>query len=472
MKKRLIDINAAFFALSISSFFLPFIVIEKYKPVTGFTLIINSFQRFELEKTDKFAQDLVYICSSVPLLLSFTAAVSALFLLLYYRKSRKRRLLNAALLTEISALVLYGLQLSSTQTSVADFFGRLLTSYIASDGSRAYRLADIAVFTGIGARLLAVFYPLSLIMIIVIKFKDSLSANCENKIKSPWFAAAMRFKKNKPAVIGLCIICLLVPFCFYGPVFSNHALFETNLAFAKMQPSLDFLLGTDEVGRDIVTRLMYGGRISLTVGFVSVLLQIFIGCTIGGIAGFYGGKIDSILMRLTDIFMSMPFLPIVVLFGAVMSDLDVAPKKRIYAVILTLGLMGWPLLARLVRGQILSLREQEFMLACKALGLSNSRMIFRHQIPNVVPSIIVTATLSIGNAILSESALSFLGLGVSPPYPSWGNIIQAVREPNDFVLRPWLWVAAGLLIIITVLSINFIGDGLNDAVNPKSKINL
>ena len=213
----------------------------------------------------------------------------------------------------------------------------------------------------------------------------------------------------------------------------------------------------------------HSARISLEIGVVVVLIEIFIGTVVGGLAGYYGGWVDNLLMRVDDIFLSLPMLPVVIIIGAVMMDMKVEPSKRIYFVMLVLGLLFWPSLARLVRGQILSLREQEYMVAAEALGIRDRHRIFRHLVPNALPNIIVTATLDIGNAILMESALSFLGLGVAAPYPSWGNIINAVNDPNDFALRPWLWIPAGLCILCTVLAINLVGDGLRDAFDPKMK---
>ncbi|HOJ08992.1 MAG TPA: ABC transporter permease [Clostridiales bacterium] len=296
-----------------------------------------------------------------------------------------------------------------------------------------------------------------------------MERNRQDLIQTPWSIALRQFRRNKLALVGMGILAIFIILCFYGPVFSNFALLETKVTIAKQKPSFKYIFGTDAIGRDIFTRLMYGGRISLTVGFVAVLIEIVIGTAIGGIAGYYGGKIDSALMRIVDVFLSLPYLPMVIILGTVMSDLDVPPQKRIFFVMLILGFLGWPSLARLVRGQILSLREQEFMLAAEALGLSDRRKIARHLIPNVIPQIIVSATLGIGGAILSESALSFLGLGVAMPYPSWGNMIQTVKDSYDFAYRWWLWIPSGVCIFVTVLAINFVGDGLRDAFDPKMK---
>lgn len=467
MKKRTFTITLISLFVSLILLFFPFLEIKEYKPLIGFQLIFSVFRRFDIAKTSLSAPDLIFIDNSFPLMLVFIAILMTTVLLLSYKKSRKTELLNSALISSSAAFILYGYQLSNSETTVADFFGRLLTCYQAADGNMIYKLADKEVVTGSGAKLLVFGLLFSLFFVILLKIEEYREKNKENKIQTPLSILFKNFKRNKLAIFGLTVIFILIMFSFYGPVFSKYAMLETNISLAKKLPSIDFLLGTDRSGRDILTRLMYGGRISLTVGFAAVFLQVVMGTLVGGVAGYYGGKIDNVLMRIVDIFMGLPYLPVVILIGAVMSDLNILPQYRIYFVMLIIGLLGWTLPARIVRGQILSLREQEFMLAAEVLGLRDSSKILRHLIPNVIPNIIVTATLGMGDAILSESALSFLGLGVSTPYPSWGNIIQAVREPNDFALRPWLWMPAGILILITVMTINFVGDGLRDVLDPK-----
>ena len=286
---------------------------------------------------------------------------------------------------------------------------------------------------------------------------------------SPWRIVIRRLRKNKLAMIGFGILVFMVLFSFLGPLFTPYTSDSMNFAMKKQAPSLHYLLGTDLLGRDILTRLMYAGRISLLVGFVAVIIEIIIGGALGAIAGYYGGWIDTIIMRIVDVFLCIPFLPILIIIGAIMSDMNVDSSIRIFYVMLIIGLLSWPSLARLVRGQILSLREQEFMQAAEALGLKDSRQIFKHLIPNVVPQIIVSATLSIGSAIMTESALSYLGMGVTPPAASWGNMIQSVNNFIDLMQRPWLWVPPGICIFLTVMAINLLGDGLRDALDPKLK---
>lgn len=234
-------------------------------------------------------------------------------------------------------------------------------------------------------------------------------------------------------------------------------------------PSKAHILGTDGNGMDMLTRLMFGGRVSLLVGFVVVFLETFIGVIIGGISGYFGGWADTLLMRVVDLFNCIPFYPTVMIIGAVMDKMEIKPYPRIFLLMAVLGILGWTGIARIVRGQILSLREQDFMVATEATGIRVSRRIFRHLVPNVMPLLIVQATMSLGGIIISEATLSFLGLGVKYPLSSWGFIINAAND--QFVLTNYwfIWLPAGLLIVLTVLGFNFVGDGLRDAFDPKMK---
>jgi len=243
----------------------------------------------------------------------------------------------------------------------------------------------------------------------------------------------------------------------------------TTLLDLYAQPSAAHWLGTDGHGMDILVRLMYGGRISLMIGFIVVLLETFIGVIVGGISGYFGGWADTLLMRAVDIMNCIPTMPLFFILGAFMDSFNVPSKVRIYYLVIIMGVTGWPGIARVVRGQILSLREQEFMTATEATGISVSRRIFRHLVPNVIPQLIVYATMGLGSVILTEATLSFLGLGVKFPYASWGNMITAVND--SFVMKSYLcvWIPAGTLILLTVLGFNFIGDGLRDAFDPKMK---
>ncbi|MBR6917845.1 MAG: ABC transporter permease [Clostridia bacterium] len=244
---------------------------------------------------------------------------------------------------------------------------------------------------------------------------------------------------------------------------------ETRVYDSYSPPSKEHWLGTDKNGMDMLTRLMYGGRVSLLIGFIVEFIATFIGIILGGISGYFGGWIDNVIMRIVDIFYCIPSLPIVIIIGAAMDHDQVDPKVRMIYLMLILGVLGWPGIARMVRGQILSLREQEFMTATEASGLSVRRRIFHHLIPNVIPQLIVSVTMGLGGTILTESSLSFLGLGVRFPFASWGNIINDVND--TYVLQNFwfIWIPAGVLLLLTVLAFNIVGDGLRDAFDPKMK---
>lgn len=232
-------------------------------------------------------------------------------------------------------------------------------------------------------------------------------------------------------------------------------------------PSSAHWLGTDRNGMDMLTRLMYGGRVSLLVGFLVEFIATVLGVILGGISGYFGKWVDNLIMRIVDVFYCIPSTPIIIILGAAMDAMDVDPRVRMIYLMLILGFLGWPSVARLVRGQILSLREQEFMTATEATGLSVRRRIIRHLVPNVIPQLIVSCTMGLGSTIIMEATLSFLGLGVKFPFASWGNIINDVN--NTFVLTNYwfIWIPAGFCLLITVLAFNLVGDGLRDAFDPR-----
>ncbi len=244
---------------------------------------------------------------------------------------------------------------------------------------------------------------------------------------------------------------------------------DTTVFDSYATPSKDHWLGTDRNGMDMLTRLMYGGRVSLLIGFIVVIIESVIGVIMGGISGYFGGWVDNLIMRIVDIFYCIPSMPVIIILGAAMDAANVPSYLRMLYLMLILGLFGWAGTARLVRGQILSLREQEFMTATEATGISAFRRIFRHLIPNVIPQLIVVMTMGLGSTILIEATLSFLGLGVRFPFASWGNIINDVN--NVFVLTHYwnIWIPAGVLLMLTVLAFNIVGDGLRDAFDPKMK---
>ena len=244
---------------------------------------------------------------------------------------------------------------------------------------------------------------------------------------------------------------------------------STELILTYERPSSKHLLGTDANGMDLLTRLMFGGRISLAVGFIVIGIELIIGIIFGGISGYFGGWVDMVCMRFVDLFNSIPYWPMLIIAGAVMDSFKLDSIVRIFALMFILGFLSWPGVARIVRGQILTLREQEFMVACEANGIRTSRRIFKHLVPNVMPILIVQATMGLGSIIITEATLSFLGLGIKYPMASWGSIIQGATDMFVMTNYWWIWLPAGFCILITVLGFNFVGDGLRDAFDPKMK---
>ncbi|CAN5835727.1 ABC transporter permease [soil metagenome] len=270
-----------------------------------------------------------------------------------------------------------------------------------------------------------------------------------------------RFLRHRLAVVSLLFLVLVLIFTF--PLAASLAPADPNridLRAIGKAPSSGHPLGTDMTGRDLLSRLVYGGRISMAVGIVAVSIYISLGTLLGSIAGYYGGRVDTIIMRLTEIVMAFPTLIILITIVAVIGP-------GLFNAMIAIGLIGWTGIARLVRGQILSLRETDFVTAARATGVSQWRTLLRHILPNIVAPIIVAATFGIAGAILTEAGLSFLGLGIKPPTPSWGNMINEAQQLNIIENKPWLWLAPGLMITLSVLAINFIGDGLRDALDPR-----
>ena len=251
--------------------------------------------------------------------------------------------------------------------------------------------------------------------------------------------------------------------------YSVMQIVETRVFDTYHEPTKEHPLGTDRNGMDMLTRLMYGGRVSLYIGFIVVFIETVLGVILGGLSGYCGGWVDNLIMRIVDIFYCIPSMPIIIILGAAMDAMRIDPQIRMLYLMLILGFLGWPGIARLVRGQILSLREQEFMTAAEATGIRASRRIFRHLIPNVIPQLIVTMTMSLGSTIITEATLSFLGLGVKFPFASWGNIINDVNDTYVLTNYWFIWIPAGVCLLATVLAFNLVGDGLRDAFDPKMK---
>jgi peptide/nickel transport system permease protein len=272
--------------------------------------------------------------------------------------------------------------------------------------------------------------------------------------------AWQRFRRHRLALLGAVLMLILVGIAIFAPLLTTHDPYTVNALQIRKPPSPEHIMGTDTAGRDVWARLVYASRVSLSVGIVAVSIYVTIGTLLGATAGFFGGRVDIIIMRITDVFMCFPSLIIIITVVAFIGP-------SIYNVMLVIGLLEWPGTCRLVRGQVLSLREKEFVEAARALGIPRAQMIFRHLLPNVTAYLIVVATLGTAGAILTEASLSFLGLGVQPPEPSWGNMINAAQNLTTLERYPHMWVPPGMMIALTVLAINFIGDGLRDALDPR-----
>ncbi len=330
--------------------------------------------------------------------------------------------------------------------------------------------------------------------------KEPLDKNV--RLMSPTRMVVRRFFRSRLSILGLIMVMALFLFSFLGPLvytqwgeieldesgkteYASSAVTYTvdGVSYTLQQttekslkdnflapPSAEHLLGTDNEGYDIFVRLMYGGRISLTVSFIAVFLITILGVILGGVAGYFGGWVDNVIMRLCDVLMCLPGVPILLIISTILDASDVDAKYRIYLLMVYLTFISWTGTARLVRGQILSLREQEYMVAAEAMGYSTGRKIFKHLIPNVMPQLIVQMSLSLGSMILYEATLSYLNLGVKAPYAAWGSMINIISTNQDILQNyPNVWVPAGVCIVIAVLGFNFVGDGLRDALDPKAR---
>lgn len=293
------------------------------------------------------------------------------------------------------------------------------------------------------------------------KLKPSASPQKSGEPPKEKSRVIRRFLKHKLAVIGLVILVALVLVAVFAPYLSPH---DPNKIMMTMEerPSKEHLLGLDQVGRDVLSRLIYASRISLSVGVVAVGIYVILGTILGAVAGFFGGWVDVSLTRVADMFLSFPQIMLILVIVSM-----VGPS--IWNIMVVLGLLGWPPVFRIVRGQFLSLREQDFVQAGKAMGATDARLIFKHVLPNCIGPILVAATFGTATAILTEASLSFLGLGVQPPQASWGNLLIQAQSISIIEKQPWLWVPPGAMIFISVLAINFVGDGLRDALDPRLK---
>lgn len=283
------------------------------------------------------------------------------------------------------------------------------------------------------------------------------------KIVSPGRLAMRRFFRHKLAVFGMVVLVLIVAAAIFAPWLTSYGPNEIDLRARSQGPSADHWFGTDRTGRDVFARTIYAGRISLAVGVVAVMISVFIGALLGSVAGYFGGIWDTLIMRFTDIIMTFPAIVAILTLAAI-----AGPGVRNIMVII--GVLSWPVPARLVRSRLLSIRNQEYIHAAQALGVPSSRIIIKHALPNSLDVLLVYSSLGIANAILLEAGLSFLGLGVQPPTSSWGNMLNVARNVSVLESEPWTWLPAGLAIVATVLAVNFVGDGLRDALDPRMKL--
>lgn len=386
------------------------------------------------------------------------------------------------------------------------------------------KLLDLPVQVLVVLGALALVLLLAIVLVVISEVKDAKQRRLERELAqraemsestykemSPFALILRRFFRSKLSIVGLIMIVFLFLFSFLGPVlYENYyqrtygkpmgeavvdrgefpvetveKYYITNADGSKTQvnevvvtimtyngyadPSAEHWLGTDDKGMDVFVRLMYGGRISLTIGFIVVILETLIGVILGGLAGYFGGWVDNVIMRIVDIFTCIPTLPILLIASAMIDSWNVDADTRIYLLMAIITVFSWSGVARLVRGQILSLREQEFITATEVMGFPTWRKIFVHLIPNVMPQLIVSMTLGLGSVILYESTLSYLGLGVQIPKAAWGTMIATSNDPQVLNYHMNMWLPAGLMIVIAVLGFNFVGDGLRDAMDPKAK---
>jgi peptide/nickel transport system permease protein len=269
-----------------------------------------------------------------------------------------------------------------------------------------------------------------------------------------------RFMRHRLAMIAVAVLTGIVIVSIFAPVFAPYPYDQIDLRAAGQPPTPEHPWGTDRIGRDILSRTLYGGQISLLVGIGATAIAATIGIVIGAASGHYRGATDTILMRITDTFMTFPSIIIMLTLAALL-------PRSVWNLVWIIGLLSWPGVARLVRAQFLSLRESEFVVACRCLGVPDRRIITLHIFPNVLAPLVALITFSIGAIILTEAGLSFLGLGVAPPTPSWGNMLEPARNLDILVNLPWTWIPPALMIVLTVLCVNFIGDGIRDAIDPR-----
>ncbi|MEH7500787.1 oligopeptide ABC transporter permease [Neobacillus drentensis] len=302
-------------------------------------------------------------------------------------------------------------------------------------------------------------------MEVVTQNEKNVIVKPPKKSLSPFAIARMKFVKNKLAMTSLIFLLIVTIVSILAPFITTADITRINIGQMSLEPSGDHWLGTDKAGRDVFTRLLYGGRISLLVGISCTLFVIVLGTLIGSISGYFGGTVDSLLMRFTDFILNFPFLVFVIVLNAILFG----KVNGLWVLIGTISLLSWGGIARIVRSKILAEKENEYITAAISIGCSPAKVIVKHLLPNILSTIIVQATITFATMIVAETGLSFLGFGVPQEIPSWGNMLNSANEPDVLQFKLWIWVPPALIITITILSINFIGEGLKDAFNPKSK---
>ena len=296
-----------------------------------------------------------------------------------------------------------------------------------------------------------------------------MNQKIENEARSLWSDSWKKFRRDPLAMLGAIVLTLVIVSIIFGPLFYDIPFDRIDLDRSRLPPCWEHPFGTNDLGQDQLARILIGGRISLTVGITAMLVSLTLGTLIGAISGFYGGIVDSILMRITDLFLALPQLPLLLLIIYLFRDpmrAIAGPELGIFIlIVLVIGGLNWMSVARLVRANFLKIREMEFISAAKSIGATSTRIIGFHILPNVLSVTIVAATLAVGNAIIAESTLSFLGLGFPPDVPTWGSMLEKAKD--EISLAPYIAIFPGLAIFLTVISINYIGDGLRDALDPK-----
>ncbi|QDQ01655.1 ABC transporter permease [Lysinibacillus fusiformis] len=299
----------------------------------------------------------------------------------------------------------------------------------------------------------------------IVTNQEVSASKTPNKSPSPWVIARRKFVKNKLAMISLIFLIIVIILSFLAPYITTKDIVRIDFMKISQPPSSEHWLGTDTNGRDVFTRMLYAGRSSLTVGLGCMFFIVLIGTTMGSISGYFGGKLDRILMRFTDFVLMFPFLVFVIVLNTIL----VGKVSGLWTLIFVISILSWGGVARIVRSRILAEKENEYILAAKSIGCKSSNIIMKHLLPNVASTIIVQATLLMAVTIVAESALSFLGFGVPADTPSWGNMLAEARNSDVLRDKIWIWMPPAIAITLVILSINFIGEGLKDAMNPKSR---